>query len=122
MEAELQEAHSKIKELEIANKEADKPVEKKVTFGTASSKKDAEALKAKQDELDKLKLTMKKVGKMSNKYFVHTTSVFWYGGIWFNIVPMLIYFNLFDLGGNRKGQVGRPYQNVERWSHQIFQA
>lgn len=64
LEAELQEAHNKIKELEIANKEADKPVEKKVTFGTATSKKDAEALKAKQDELDKLKLTMKKVGKI----------------------------------------------------------
>lgn len=61
LENELKEALAKLKELE--NK--DDKTEKKVRFGgEITSKKDADALKAKQDELDKLNLKFNKVNKL----------------------------------------------------------
>lgn len=58
LENELKEALAKIKELE-SNK--DDKSEKKVRFGGDAIKKDSDALKTKQDELDKLKLNFSKV-------------------------------------------------------------
>ncbi|XP_046966451.1 centromere-associated protein E [Vanessa cardui] len=58
LENELKEALAKIKEFE-SNKE--EKTEKKVRFG--ESKKEADAVKLKQDELDKLKLSFNKVEK-----------------------------------------------------------
>lgn len=59
LENELKEALAKLKESE--NNKDDK-TEKKVRFGgEINSKKDADALKAKQEELDKLKLNFTKV-------------------------------------------------------------
>ncbi|KAM3967746.1 LOW QUALITY PROTEIN: uncharacterized protein ACR2FA_011294 [Aphomia sociella] len=62
LENELKEALEKVKEFE--NKEK---TEKKVRFGNEVNKKDADALKAKQDELDKLKLNFNKVEKENIK-------------------------------------------------------
>ncbi|XP_050554913.1 centromere-associated protein E isoform X5 [Spodoptera frugiperda] len=61
LENELKEALAKLKEFE--NNKDDK-TEKKVRFGgEINSKKDADALKAKQEELDKLKLNFTKLEK-----------------------------------------------------------
>lgn len=60
LETELKEALAKIKDLE-SNKEKDEKTEKKVRFGSDLNKKDAETLKVKQEELDKLKLNYSKV-------------------------------------------------------------
>lgn len=60
LEIELKEALAKIKDLE-SNKEKDEKTEKKVRFGSDLNKKDAETLKVKQEELDKLKLNYSKV-------------------------------------------------------------
>lgn len=61
LENELKEALAKLKELD--NNKDDK-TEKKVRFGgEINSKKDADALKAKQDELDKLNVKFNKVKK-----------------------------------------------------------
>lgn len=60
LESELKEALDKLKEFEN-NKDKDEKTEKKVRFGVDVTKKDTEALKAKQDELDKLKLNFTKV-------------------------------------------------------------
>ncbi|XP_077295291.1 uncharacterized protein LOC143917604 isoform X2 [Arctopsyche grandis] len=65
LETELKEAQTKIKELEKP-KEPEK-VDKKVTFNTATLKKDADALKTKQEELDKLKISMKKIENEKNQ-------------------------------------------------------
>lgn len=66
LETELKEALTKIKELEKP-KEPEK-AEKKVTFSASTLKKDADALKSKQEELDKLKVSMKKV--MKKDFFI----------------------------------------------------
>lgn len=59
LENELKEALAKLKELD-SNK--DDKTEKKVRFGgEINNKKDADALKTKQEELDKLKLNFNKV-------------------------------------------------------------
>lgn len=59
LENELKEAVAKLKDLE--NNKDDKS-EKKVRFGgEINNKKDSEALKSKQEELDKLKLNYNKV-------------------------------------------------------------
>ncbi|XP_047019429.1 myosin-1 isoform X2 [Helicoverpa zea] len=61
LETELKEALAKLKEVE--NNKDDK-TEKKVRFGgEINSKKDADALKSKQEELDKLKLNFNKLEK-----------------------------------------------------------
>lgn len=60
LENELKEALTKIKELEN-NKDAEEKTEKKVRFGSELNKKDSDVLKAKQEELDKLKLNFTKV-------------------------------------------------------------
>lgn len=60
LENELKEATAKIKELEN-NKDKEEKAEKKVRFGGEINKKETEALKAKQDELEKLKLNFSKV-------------------------------------------------------------
>lgn len=62
LENELKEALAKIKEFE-SNKDKDEKTEKKVRFGGELTKKDSDTLKAKQDELDKLKLNFSKVSK-----------------------------------------------------------
>lgn len=59
LETELKAANKKIKELENNLDKEDK-AEKKVRFG-GDIKKDSEALKTKQDELEKLKLNYAKV-------------------------------------------------------------
>ncbi|XP_063395134.1 myosin-11 isoform X5 [Cydia fagiglandana] len=66
LESELKEALTKIKELEN-NKDADDKTEKKVRFGGEITKKDSDALKVKQDELDRLKLTVSKLEKENAK-------------------------------------------------------
>ncbi|XP_061708674.1 restin homolog isoform X3 [Cydia pomonella] len=66
LENELKEALTKIKELEN-NKDADDKTEKKVRFGGEITKKDSDALKAKQEELDKLKLNISKLEKENAK-------------------------------------------------------
>ncbi|XP_063548705.1 uncharacterized protein LOC134755936 isoform X1 [Cydia strobilella] len=66
LENELKEALTKIKELEN-NKDADDKTEKKVRFGGEITKKDSDALKVKQEELDKLKLTVSKLEKENAK-------------------------------------------------------
>ncbi|CAH0766881.1 unnamed protein product [Diatraea saccharalis] len=65
LENELKEATTKIKELEN-NKEKEEKSEKKVRFGEFT-KKDTDALKAKQDELDKLKINLNKLEKENAK-------------------------------------------------------
>lgn len=60
LENELKEAQAKIKEYEN-NKDKEEKTEKKVRFGGEITKKDSDALKAKQEELDKLKLNFTKV-------------------------------------------------------------
>lgn len=60
LENELKEALTKIKELEN-NKDTAEKTEKKVRFGSELNKKDSDVLKAKQEELDKLKLNFTKV-------------------------------------------------------------
>lgn len=60
LENELKEALTKIKELEN-NKDTEEKTEKKVRFGSELNKKDSDVLKAKQEELDKLKLNFTKV-------------------------------------------------------------
>lgn len=65
LENELKEAQAKIKDLE-SNKEREEKSEKKVRFGADVAKKETEALKAKQDELDKLKLNFSKVNKFKS--------------------------------------------------------
>ncbi|XP_059045988.1 uncharacterized protein LOC131841690 isoform X2 [Achroia grisella] len=62
LENELKEATEKIKELESKEK-----AEKKVRFGSEINKKDADALKIKQDEYDKLKLNYNKIEKENTK-------------------------------------------------------
>jgi hypothetical protein len=52
---------TKIKDLEVGKEEKS---EKKVRFGGDVAKKDADTLKAKQDELDKLKVNLSKVKKI----------------------------------------------------------
>ncbi|XP_060806569.1 myosin-2 heavy chain isoform X2 [Amyelois transitella] len=64
LENELKEAMVKIKELE--SKEKEEKVEKKVRFG-GDVKKDADALKSKQEELDKFKLNYSKLEKENAK-------------------------------------------------------
>lgn len=59
---------AKVKELESSKD--DKTDSKRVRFGGDVGKKDADALKAKQDELDKLKLNFTKV--------IIMTRVFWH--------------------------------------------
>ncbi|XP_063357521.1 myosin-11 isoform X4 [Cydia amplana] len=66
LETELKEALTKIKELEN-NKDADDKTEKKVRFGGEITKKDSDALKVKQEELDKLKLNVSKLEKENTK-------------------------------------------------------
>ncbi|XP_013134601.1 PREDICTED: myosin-7, partial [Papilio polytes] len=66
LETELKEALAKIKDLE-SNKEKDEKTEKKVRFGSDLNKKDAETLKVKQEELDKLKLNYSKMEKEKAK-------------------------------------------------------
>ncbi|XP_039754594.1 early endosome antigen 1 isoform X2 [Pararge aegeria] len=61
LETELKEALTKIKDLENTKDKEDKS-EKKVRFGEMA-KKDNDALKVKQDELDKLKLSFNKLEK-----------------------------------------------------------
>ncbi|XP_073957355.1 uncharacterized protein isoform X8 [Choristoneura fumiferana] len=62
LENELKDALTKIKELEN-NKDTEEKTEKKVRFGSELNKKDTDALKAKQEELDKLKLNFTKLEK-----------------------------------------------------------
>ncbi|CAH0405458.1 unnamed protein product [Chilo suppressalis] len=69
LEKELKEAAAKIKELEN-NKEKEEKTEKKVRFGEIT-KKDTEVLKAKQDELDRLKINYNKLEKDNAK--LHAT-------------------------------------------------
>ncbi|XP_053618205.1 golgin subfamily B member 1 isoform X3 [Plodia interpunctella] len=64
LENELKEAMTKIKELE--SKEKEEKVEKKVRFG-GDVKKDADTLKSKQEELEKLKLNFSKLEKENAK-------------------------------------------------------
>ncbi|KAL0901673.1 hypothetical protein ABMA27_006872 [Loxostege sticticalis] len=66
LENELKEALAKIKEFE-SNKDKDEKTEKKVRFGGELTKKDSDTLKAKQDELDKLKLNFSKLEKENAK-------------------------------------------------------
>ncbi|XP_063839404.1 thyroid receptor-interacting protein 11 isoform X2 [Ostrinia nubilalis] len=66
LENELKEALAKIKEYE-SNKDKDEKIEKKVRFGGELTKKDADTLKAKQDELDRLKLNFTKLEKENAK-------------------------------------------------------
>ncbi|XP_045537570.1 myosin-1 isoform X4 [Papilio machaon] len=66
LETELKEALAKIRDLE-SSKEKDEKTEKKVRFGSDLSKKDAETLKLKQEELDKLKLNYSKMEKEKAK-------------------------------------------------------
>ncbi|XP_047984904.1 myosin-11 isoform X2 [Leguminivora glycinivorella] len=66
LENELKEALTKIKELEN-NKDTDDKTEKKVRFGGEITKKDSDALKVKQEELDKLKLNYNKLEKENAK-------------------------------------------------------
>ncbi|XP_013176311.1 PREDICTED: early endosome antigen 1 isoform X4 [Papilio xuthus] len=66
LETELKEALAKIKDLE-SSKEKDEKTEKKVRFGSDINKKDAETLKLKQEELDKLKLNYSKMEKEKAK-------------------------------------------------------
>lgn len=65
LENDLKEALEKLKEFE--NSKDDK-TEKKVRFGADINKKDSELLKAKQDELDKLKLTHARVSYSQYKH------------------------------------------------------
>ncbi|KPJ16659.1 Coiled-coil domain-containing protein 165 [Papilio machaon] len=66
LETELKEALAKIRDLE-SSKEKDEKTEKKVRFGSDLNKKDAETLKLKQEELDKLKLNYTKMEKEKAK-------------------------------------------------------
>ncbi|XP_049880288.1 uncharacterized protein LOC126376724 isoform X7 [Pectinophora gossypiella] len=63
LETELKDAMAKIKELESKEDKT----EKKVRFGGEVGKKDADAVKVKQDELDKLKLNFNKLEKENAK-------------------------------------------------------
>ncbi|XP_072944667.1 uncharacterized protein [Epargyreus clarus] len=66
LETELKEALAKIKEFETSKEKEDK-TEKKVRFGGELTKKEAETLKSKQEEIDRMKISYGKLEKEKTK-------------------------------------------------------